>query len=47
MSDIRNQTEKPLPKTEKEKDQDRDEALEETFPASDPPSKGETTGPET
>lgn len=31
---------------ESETDQDRDEALEDTFPASDPPSIGGSTGPE-
>jgi hypothetical protein len=29
----------------KETDQQRDEALDETFPASDPPSTGGSTGP--
>ncbi|POF63339.1 hypothetical protein CFR73_10525 [Novacetimonas maltaceti] len=38
--------EKPVPKPDSEKDHDRDEALEDSFPASDPPSKGETTGPD-
>ncbi len=29
-----------------EQDEDRDEALEDTFPASDPPAVGGSTGPE-
>ena len=29
-----------------EEEQDRDDVLEETFPASDPPSHGGSTGPE-
>ncbi len=33
--------------TERESvEQDRDEALEDTFPASDPPSTGGSTGPD-
>ena len=36
MSDTQKQTE----------ENDRDEALEDTFPASDPPSTGGSTGPD-
>ncbi|MCE2578603.1 hypothetical protein NO263_09590 [Gluconacetobacter entanii] len=46
MSNTAYDPEKPVPKPDSEKDHDRDEALEESFPASDPPSKGETTGPD-
>ena len=31
---------------EPEEEQDRDDVLEETFPASDPPSHGGSTGPD-
>ncbi|WP_139312531.1 hypothetical protein [Novacetimonas hansenii] len=46
MPDTKYDSEKPVPKPDSEKDHDRDEALEDSFPASDPPSKGETTGPD-
>ncbi|MCE2575161.1 hypothetical protein [Komagataeibacter sp. FNDCR2] len=36
---------KPPTPEEKQADEGRDEALDESFPASDPPSQGRTTGP--
>lgn len=36
---------KPQTPAEKQEDEGRDEALDESFPASDPPSQGRTTGP--
>lgn len=38
--------EKPPTPEEQHEDEGRDEALDESFPASDPPAQGRTTGPD-
>ncbi len=43
MSDTKTDSEQPGPQTV---EHDRDEALDETFPASDPPATGGITGPD-